>query len=330
MNSNLMSRAGGAGALTLAAALALTACSTGVAPSSAPATPSDSPSASSSGGGVECKLGMTQINQTAVFFTQMNEGATQAAEQLGCTLTIANANNDSAKQNSDIETLVSQGVTGLIVVAIDVNGVLPAVAQAKEKGIKVVAIDAELEEGAADTFVGVDNANAGKQIGQWVVDQGLATGKYGIVDAKNSFIQNQREDNFREVVDAAGATFTQSVDGQNVQEKAATAAQNLVTAQPDLDFVYTTGEPATVGAVAALPASGATKIIGWDLTKEVIAGIDSGAVTAIVQQDPKQEGVEAVGELKSLLDGGAAKGFIDVPITVVTKENVDAFRPIFP
>ncbi len=46
------------------------------------------------------------------------------------------------------------------------------------------------------------------------------------------------------------------MNGDNVQEKAATAAQNLVTAQPDLDFVYTTGEPATVGAVAALDADG--------------------------------------------------------------------------
>jgi ribose transport system substrate-binding protein len=49
-----------------------------------------------------------------------------------------------------------------------------------------------------------------------------------------------------------------------------------------------------------------------------------------VQQDPKQEGVEAVNELKSILDGGKPKGFVDVPITIVTKENVDKYRPIFP
>ena len=282
------------------------------------------------GGSDECNIGMTQINQTAVFFTQMNEGVEEAAEEAGCEVTIANANNDSGKQNSDIENFVSQQVTGLIVVAIDVNGVLPAVEAAKEQGIKVVAIDAELEEGAADTFVGVDNAKAGAEIGQWVVDNGLAAGKsYGAVDARNSFIQNQREDAFRKVVDAAGARYTQSVSGDNVQEKAAAAAQNLLTAQPDLDFVYTTGEPATVGAAAALEGNTRTKIVGWDLTKEVIGCVDSGLCAAIVQQDPKQEGVEAVKELQSLIEGGEAKGFIDVPITVVTKDNVDEYREIF-
>ena len=278
----------------------------------------------------ECVIGMTQINQTAAFFTQMNEGAQEAADEAGCELSIANANNDSAKQNSDIENFVSQGVTGIIVVAIDVNGVVPAVNAAKEAGIRVVAIDAQLEEGVADTFVGVDNEKAGAEAAQWVIDEGLAEGaNYGVVDARNSFIQNQREDSFREAVDAAGATHTQSVNGDNVQEKAATAAQNLVTAQPDLDFVYTTGEPATVGAVAALDADGSTKIIGWDLTAEVIAGIDSGLVTAVVQQDPRQEGVEAVNELKALLDGDESQGFIDVPITIVTQANVDDYRAIF-
>jgi ribose transport system substrate-binding protein len=308
--------------LAALACLALAGCTTG--------NEEPTGSAGNENASDECVIGMTQINQTAAFFTQMNEGAQEAADEAGCELTIANANNDSAKQNSDIENFVSQGVTGLIVVAIDVNGVVPAVNAAKEAGIRVVAIDAQLEEGVADTFVGVDNEAAGAEAGQWVIDEGLAEGaSYGVVDARNSFIQNQREDSFREAVDAAGATHAQSVNGDNVQEKAAAAAQNLVTAQPDLDFVYTTGEPATVGAVAALDADGPTKIIGWDLTAEVIAGIDSGLVTAVVQQDPKQEGVEAVKELKALLDGDEPQGFVAVPITIVTEANVDDYRAIF-
>ena len=306
---------------TVAAGLVLTACGSGSGTSSAGGSSSQA----------KCNIGMTTINQTAVFFTQMNEGATKAAADAGCQLFIANANNDSAKQNSDIENFVSQGVTGLIVVAIDVNGVAPAVKAARAKGIKVVAVDSKLADGTIDTFVGVDNAKAGAAIGQYVVDNGLGKGKtYGVVDAKNSFIQLQREDSFRKVVDAAGAVYTQSVNGDNVQEKAATAAQNLTTAQSGLSFIYTTGEPATVGTVAALKGNASTKIIGWDLTKEVIGAVDSGLAAAIVEQNPKQEGIEAVGELKSLIGGGTAKGFIDVPITIVTKANVEGFRATFP
>lgn len=301
----------------LAAVVSLSACGSGGEESSA------------AGEGESCKIGMTQINQTAVFFTQMNEGAQEAAEAAGCELTIANANNDSATQSSHIENFVSQGMDGIIVVAIDVNGVTPAVEAAQGQDIPVVAIDAEVE--GVDTFVGVDNEAAGTEAAQWMVDEGLVDGQsYGVVDAKNSFIQNQREDSFRAVIDDNGAEYTQSVNGDNVQETAANAAQDLITAQPDLDFVYTTGEPATVGAVAALEGSNDTQIIGWDLTKEVINGIDSGLVRAVIQQNPKQEGVEAVNELDAILGGAEPKGFIGVPIEIVTDENVDEYRSIYP
>lgn len=304
---------------TIASLALLSGCSTGnEASDSSASKTSDS-----------CTIGMTQINQTAVFFTEMNAGAEEAADKLGCDLTIANANNDSARQSSDIENFVTQGVDALIVVAIDVNGVKPAIEAAQKTGIPVVAIDAEVE--GVDTFVGVDNEAAGIEAGKWMVDAGLIEGRsYGVVNAKSSFIQNQREDGFRTTIDAAGAIYTQSVNGDNVQEKAAAAAQDLVTAQPDLDFIYTTGEPATVGAVAALGnASSSTKIIGWDLTAEVIKGIDNGLVEAVIQQDPRQEGVEAVTEIKDILDGASPKGFIDVPITIVTTDNVDKYREIF-
>ena len=332
--TNTRARKGLAAIATVAAlSLTLAACSSDSGEEAATETAASETAAATeeAATGGECNIGMVQINQTAAFFTQMNEGAEEAAAEVGCELTIANANNDPAKQNSDIENFVTQGVNGLIVVAIDVNGVLPAVQAAMAQGIKVVAIDAKLEEGNYDTFVGVDNEKAGAEIGQWMVDQGLTDGtSYGVVGAKNSFIQNQREDSFRAVVDGAGMVFTQSVSGDNVQEQAADAAQNLVTAQPDLSYIYTTGEPATVGAVAALGENSATKIIGWDLTAEVIAGLDSGTVLAVVQQDPRQEGVAAVKEIKSLLDGGTAAGFIDVPIAIVTVAEVEPYREIFP
>jgi ribose transport system substrate-binding protein len=316
----------GSFAAATALTFALASCAAGGGTTS---TPSEEASGSQESG-VNCVIGMVQINQTAAFFTEMNKGAEEAAAEVGCELTIANANNDSAKQASDIENFVTQGVTGLIVVAIDVNAVLPAVKAAMDAGIKVVAIDAALEEGYYDTFVGVDNEAAGAVIGEWAIDNGYAEGSYGVVGAKSSFIQNQREDAFRAAVDAAGAVFTQSVSGDNVQEQAADAATNLVTAQPGLNFIYTTGEPATVGVVAALGANSSTKVIGWDLTAEVIAGLDSGTVVGVVQQDPYQEGIEGVKEIFALLGGAMAKGFIDVPIVIVTTANVEPYRAIFP
>src|SRR5690242_18165189 len=83
---------------------------------------------------------LVQINQQALFFNQINEGAQKAADASGDKLVIFNANNEAAAQNSAIENYIQQKVDGLIVVAIDVNGIMPAVKQASDAGIPVVAI----------------------------------------------------------------------------------------------------------------------------------------------------------------------------------------------
>ena len=280
---------------------------------------------------------LVQINQQALFFNQMNSGAEEAAAAIGDELVIFNANNDPAAQNSAIETYIQQGVDGIIVVAIDVNGIMPAVQQAVDAGIPVVAVDAVLPEGPQAAQVGVDNAKAGASMGEFFLDY-LASdmdgaAKIGIVGALNSSIQNIRQAGFVDTISGAeGVVEAGVVDGQNVQDLALTAAENLITANPDLTAIYATGEPALLGAVAAVESQGkqdSIEIFGWDLTAQAIGGIDQGYVAAVIQQDPAGMGAAAVEALNTLTEGGSVDAAIAVPVTIVTSDNVDDFRSIF-
>jgi ribose transport system substrate-binding protein len=279
---------------------------------------------------------LVQINQQALFFNQMNEGAQQAADAAGVELVIFNANNDPAAQNSAIETYIEQGVDGIAVVAIDVNGIMPAVEQAAAAGIPVVAIDAILpEDGPHQAQIGVDNAAAGADLGGVVAEWAGANGgaKIGVVGALNSFIQNVRLDGFTSSLEGVeGITMADTVDGQNVQDVALSAAENLLTANPDMTAIYATGEPALLGAIAAVESQGRTgdvKVFGWDLTASAIKGIDEGYVQAVIQQDPAGMGAAAIDALVTLSDGGTVERNISVPVTIVTSENVGDFRSMF-
>lgn len=280
---------------------------------------------------------LVQINQQALFFNQMNEGAQKAADAAGVKLVIFNANNDPAAQNSAIETYIQQKVDGIAVVAIDVNGIMPAVNQAAEAGIPVVAIDAILPEGPQKAQIGVDNAAAGADMGKFFLDYVKANAdgkaKIGIVGALNSFIQNVRQEGFEKTIKGAeGITSAGVVDGQNVQDNALSAAENLITGNPDMTAIYATGEPALMGAIAAVESQGkqhSLKVFGWDLTAQAIAGIDAGYVTAVIQQDPSAMGAAAVDALKKVSEGGTVEATIAVPVTIVTKDNVEPYRAIF-
>lgn len=285
----------------------------------------------------EKTFALVQINQQALFFNQMNEGAQKAADAAGAKLVIFNANNDPAAQNSAIETYIQQKVDGLAVVAIDVNGIMPAVQQAAAAGIPVVAIDAILPDGPQKAQIGVDNAKAGADMGKFFLDYVKSDMdgkvKYGVVGALNSFIQNVRQEGFEKTVKGAEGVETAGVvDGQNIQDNALAAAENLITGNPDMTAVYATGEPALMGAIAAVESQSKqsdVKIFGWDLTAQAIAGIDAGYVTAVIQQDPSAMGAAAVDALKKVSDGGTVEKTISVPITIVTKENVEPYRAVF-
>ena len=283
-------------------------------------------------------IGLVTINQQALFFNQINDGAQAATDKAGVKLVIFNANNKPDAQNTAIEDYITQKVDGIVLVAIDVNGVKPAISAAKKAGIPVVAIDARIPDGDNAAFIGVDNEGAGEQIGKYFAayaksDMG-GSAKVGIVGALNSFIQNQRLDGFKKAVQASGdnVKFLGTVDGQNVQDVALTAAENLMTANPDMTALYATGEPALIGAVSAVASQNMTKkvkVFGWDLTAQAIKGIDEGWVVAVVQQDPYQEGVAGVESILKIKKGETVPASIDIPVTIVTKENVDKFRGLF-
>lgn len=282
------------------------------------------------------ELAVVTINLQALFFNQLNDGAQAAADAAGANLQIVNANNDPAAQNDAIETLTASGVDGILVIAIDTNGIMPAVESAAEAGVVIVAADAILPEGPQIAQVGVDNGGAGAEMGQFFLDWVTAGGQpvqLGIVGALNSTIQNVRQSGFEDTVAAnSDVTTVGVVDGQNVAEVALAAAETLITANPDLDAIYATGEPALVGAVAAVEAQGAqdrVAVFGWDLTSQVIAGIDAGFVKAVVQQDPAGIGSASINALVDALNGGEVESVISVPITIVTSENVDDFRATF-
>lgn len=280
---------------------------------------------------------LVQINQQALFFNLMNKGAQDAAKASGKDLVVFNATDNPVAQNDAIENYIQQGVKGILVDAIDVNGIMPAIAEAAKAKIPVIAIDAVLPDGPQAAQVGVDNIEGGKILGKYFLGyvkknmDGKA--RVGIVGALNSAIQNDRQKGFEETIKTnKQITVADVVDGRNIQDNAMTAAENLITGNPDLTAIYATGEPALLGAIAAVENQGRQKdikVFGWDLTAKAISGIDGGYVAAVLQQDPEKMGEEALKALNDITAGKTVAKRILVPATVVTKENVDPYRPLF-
>ncbi len=274
------------------------------------------------------QIGLVTINLQALFFNQINSAAQAMADAQGVDLQIISGNDDSVTQANAIDTLVADGVDAIIVAAIDTEGIKPSVQAADAAGIPVVAVDAIIDDPSIDAQVGTANSEGGASIGEALLEQSGGEGEVGIVSALNSTIQLERQQGFEDAVTAGGMTIGTVVDGKNVQETAQTAAENLLTGNPDLAYVYATGEPALIGVAAAVRGQGAqdrVDVVGWDLSDPAVQGLRDGWITGVVQQQTFEFGYRAMAAAIDLACGNPVEKDQPVPTEIVTPDNVDDY-----
>ena len=297
------------------------------APSSLPA-PKAQPTGCETPDGPQ-KIALVTINLQALFFNQINQAAQAMATAHGVELQIISGNDDSLTQADAIDNLVATGVDAIIVDAVDTEGIKPAIRDADTAGVPVVAVDAIVDDPAVDAQVGTANADGGAQLAQHLLTGSGGTGEVGVVGALNSTIQLERQRGFTDAVQAGGMSVGTVVDGENVQENAQTAAENLLTGNPDLRYVYATGEPALIGLAAAVRSQAAqdrVDVVGWDLSAPAVEGLEAGWISAVVQQDTFEFGYRAMASAIDLACGNQVAKDNPVDIHIVTPDNVDDFR----
>ncbi|MFX3617442.1 MAG: substrate-binding domain-containing protein [Sporolactobacillus sp.] len=298
---------------------------------------SNGSSSGSSGTSKKLTIGFVTINQEAYFFTESIRGAQAQAKKMGAKLVVQDPNNDPVKQNNEIEDLVNQKVDAIIVDSIDTKGVVPAMKEAAKAHIPVISIDAIVKSSAVSTQIGVDNAQSSQELGNYVNKYVKANmkkpAKLGVVGALNSFIQVIRQNAFLDTVKKIPKLkVVNIVDGKNVQQTAMTAAENLMTGHSEMNIAFASGEPALIGLASAVKSQHEEKkltVFGWDLSKQAIEGIDQGWVKAVVQQHPEKFGSEGVKAAVKLAKKQKVAKTINVPVTIVTKDNVNQFKHLF-
>ncbi len=318
---------------------ALSACDTPAASSSAgggsaaaatvPA-PTGVPKACPSKSGGAFKIGVVDIDEQTAFFTQMNDGIKAVAQQAGAQVQIVSGKDDAATQVSGVENLTSSGVDAIIVDPYDSQALVPALKAAKKAGIPVVSADGSVADPSAiDTQVGTPNEEGGQELAKALLKITNGKGNVAVVTALNSAIQIQRQKGFEDAVKQGGMSIGTVVDGQNVNEKAQTAAENLLTGNPGLQYLYATGSPALDGAIAAARSQGVTdslSIVGWDLDSTSAAALQQGVVKAVLQQNTYGFGYAAAKAAINLKCGGEkVPATINVPVTIVDKSNLSQY-----
>ena len=275
-------------------------------------------------------IGMSQCNLGEPWRVQMNADVEKAGKaHKNLKLVFKDAQNDSLRQRTHVEELVSQGIDLLIISPKEAAPLTQPVAEAYKKGIPVIVLDRAVQGEEYTMFIGADNRKIGREAGKWAVK--ALGGKGKIVELKGLMTSTPGQDRnagFREGLDLANNKELQVVfeaDMAWLEPNARKEMSSALGTQAQIDLVYGHNDPGAHGAyLAAKEASRekSMKFIGIDaLPHEGVEYVKQGILDATFAYPTG--GAEAIAAALDLLAGKKLEKKVVLGTRLYTRENVD-------
>ncbi|WAA09263.1 ribose ABC transporter substrate-binding protein RbsB [Fervidibacillus albus] len=268
-------------------------------------------------------IGLSISTLNNPFFVTLRDGAEEKAKELGLDITTVDAQDDPAKQVSDIEDLIQQGVDILLVNPTDSAAIVAAIESANNAGIPVVTIDRSADGGEVVSHIASDNAAGGKMAGELIIEQLGGTGKVVELEGiAGSSAARERGSGFNEAIDAADGVEVVARQTANFDRaEGLTVMENIIQSTPDFQAVFAHNDEMALGALEAISAAGMTDVIvvGFDATDDAVAMVEEGKMFATVAQKPAEIGAKGVETAQKILNGESVDEFIPVELELVTK-----------
>jgi ABC-type sugar transport system substrate-binding protein len=293
-------------------------------------------------GGAKPSVGVIIKGLDNPFFASMRDGIKQDADAQGVKVTIQAAASitDTSGQASKLETVIGQKPGCLVVNPISQTNLVQPLARAAD--IPIVNIDSPISADAAKaadlsvaTYIGTDNEAAGglaaEAMGKAVGEKG---GKVGVIGGLSGDATSAaRVDGFKAAAGEHSLTPLTTVAGDWDRQKAQTAAEDILRANPDLTGFFAANDQMALGigqAVRDAKRADDVAVIGVDGIEDALNAIERGTLTATVSQYPYTIGQLGVRACVAAAAGKDIPAKFDAPVQVVDKDNVAKAKENFP
>ncbi|MGE5613022.1 MAG: substrate-binding domain-containing protein [Bacillota bacterium] len=251
---------------------------------------------------------------------------------------------DVNQEVTALEQVIAKRPAGIAVTCINPDAFVAPIKKAIGMGIPVVTFDADSPNSGRYSFLATGNEYAGEVAAQALAEQiGQEGGDVVMITLPAQLNHEQRAAGFKKALETkyTNLKLVGVGNGKSDQTEAAKVLAGLLQANPDLKGVFCTDATSGVGAAAAVREAGKigqVKIVSFDTEKGTLDAIKSGIISASIVQGTYIMGYQSMNFLYHLkhnlinpIDGWKEKGiaalppYVDTGVSIVTKENVEAF-----
>lgn len=297
----------------LVAMMVLAACSM-----EGPGTSSEEESDGGTESDGEYTIGFSISTLNNPFFVTLSEGAEAKAEELGANISVVDAQNDAAKQASDVEDLIQQGVDLILINPVDSEAVATAVESANNADIPVISVDRSVEGGEVVSHIASDNVAGGEMAGEYLLslvgEDAQVAELQGVPGASAT---RERGEGFNNVAQESLDVVAQQTANFDRAE-GLSVMENILQSNPDITGVFAHNDEMALGALEAIEAAGKDiQVVGFDATEDAVQAVEEGRLAGTVAQKPELIGETGVETAVQFLDGEDVEASIPVELELI-------------
>lgn len=262
------------------------------------------------------------LNNT--FQSSMDEKFSELCEEAGISYTCLDPDYDLNTQLSQLSDVANSGYDAVFIIPVDSAGITSGLAEISEAGIPIFNVDTAVIEEDIDAFVtqfvGTNAFMAGQLVGEQMVKDYPDGADIAVLDFPSNESCVDRVNGFLEGLGENKDKFNivAQQDGEAALDASLSLAEDIITANPDIEAFFCINDPSALGAAAAIKAANKTGEIGVysiDASPDGKQALLDGEFTAVAAQVPLQiaeysyeaamkyiEGETDLGEKKVYLD----------------------------
>lgn len=321
-------------AIVLSLSAIFAGCSSGGGGSSAPSDSSNDPGSSSESKTETLNIAYFGPHQNNEYQISLKEAAEAAGKEKGVNVKVYIADNDPAKQISQIEQAIAEKVDGILIDPVSFDGITAAVTAAKNANIPFVTVHESVSvQDDCTAFVGSNLRVGGKLKMEQVMkdfpdgaDLAILYGPLGqtaqidITDGYADALKEAgREDDYKTIFDG---------EGNWNAEDALELASNWLSTGKHIDAIVCNNDGMAIGALQAVKSAGKTgeiKIYGLDAQQDVLKEVKDGNIRATIFNDFNGEASTGMDMLIKAIKGESVDKQTLIDPKVVTQDNVDEY-----
>lgn len=239
----------------------------------------------------------------------------------------------AAEQKKIIEDLISEGYHGLAISPKDADAQTGDINDAC-KVMNVICHDSDAEKSNRLAYIGTNNFDAGKVLGEELKKRVPGGGKAAVfVGSFSAANARQRLEGIEAALKGSNIEIVAKKTDDKVALKAQSNVEDVMNAYADVTILlglWSYNTPAIASAVSSSPKKGKMIIAGFDEEDSTLNGVANGEIIFTVVQKPFEFGYRSAKLLYELSKNGEAAlpkdPIIDTGIEVIDSKNVKDFK----